>query len=41
MNWYPQRGVYSFFIRVKPGPLGFINIPSSRNNVDGLSQSIR
>ncbi|MBT8219389.1 MAG: hypothetical protein KJP00_06180 [Bacteroidia bacterium] len=35
MNWYPQRNVYSFFIRVKPGTLGFINIPSSRNNVDG------
>jgi len=38
MNWYPQRGVYSFFIRVKPGPLSFINIPSSRNNIDGLNQ---
>lgn len=37
MNWFPQRGVYSFFLRVKPGPLGWINIPSSRNNVDGLS----
>lgn len=37
MNWFPQRGVYSFFLRVKPGPLGWINIPSSRNNVDGIS----
>lgn len=38
MSWYPQRRVYNFYIRVKTGPLSFINIPSSRNNVDSLTQ---
>ncbi len=33
-NWQPLRGTYSFFLRVKPGALDFINIPYSKNNVD-------
>ena len=36
MSWQPQRGTYSFFIRVKPSSLGFLNIPYSRNNVDNF-----
>lgn len=33
-NWQPQRGTYTFNIRVKPGTLDFIKIPYQRNNVD-------
>ena len=36
MNWQPQRGTYSFYIRVKPSSLDFINIPYRRNNADGF-----
>ena len=36
MSWQPQRGTYSFYIRVKPSSLGFLNIPYNRNNVDGF-----
>lgn len=36
MNWQPARGTYSFFIRVKPGTLDFINIPYKKNNADGF-----
>ncbi len=35
-NWQPRRGTYSFFIRVKPGRLGFINIPYQKNNADAF-----
>ena len=38
MSWFPERRVYNFYLRVKSGPLSFINIPSTRNNVDGLNQ---
>ena len=34
LSWQPQRGTYSFNIRVKPGTLDFIKIPYQRNNVD-------
>ena len=37
MNWQPTRGTYSFFIRVKPGSLDFINIPYNRNNADAFN----
>lgn len=33
-SWQPQRGTYSFNIRVKPGTLDFIKVPYQRNNVD-------
>ncbi|MCB0667368.1 MAG: hypothetical protein KDC80_16185 [Saprospiraceae bacterium] len=33
-NWAPQRGTYSFFIRVRQEPLSFIKIPYQRNNQD-------
>ncbi len=33
-NWQPLRGTYSFFLRVKPGALDFINIPYTKNNAD-------
>jgi hypothetical protein len=35
-NWQPQRGTYSFMLRVKPGTLDFIKIPYQRNNGDTL-----
>lgn len=34
MSWQPERGTYSFFLRVKPSSLDFLNIPYRRNNVD-------
>jgi lipopolysaccharide assembly outer membrane protein LptD (OstA) len=37
MNWQPTRGTYSFYIRVKPGSLDFINIPYNRNNADAFN----
>ena len=36
MSWQPERGTYSFFLRVRPGPLDFINIPYKKNNVDAF-----
>ncbi len=33
-SWQPQRGTYSFSVRVKPGTLEFIKIPYQRNNAD-------
>lgn len=36
-SWQPQRGTYSFNIRVKPGTLDFIKIPYQRNNADARS----
>ncbi len=35
MNWAPNRGSYTFYIRVKPGPLDFLEIPHNRNFRDG------
>lgn len=35
MNWAPTRGSYTFYIRVKPGPLDFLEIPHNRNFRDG------
>ena len=29
-NWQPERGTYSFFIRVKPSTLGFLDVPYNR-----------
>jgi len=37
-NWQPLRGTYSFYIRVKPGSLDFLNIPYNRTNGDGRGQ---
>lgn len=34
VSWQPQFGSYSFFIRVKPGKLDFINIPYRKNIQD-------
>ena len=37
MSWQPQRGTYSFYIRVKqPSQLDFLNLPYKRNNYDVL-----
>ena len=37
MSWQPQRGTYSFYIRVKqPSQLDFLNLPYRRNNYDVL-----
>ena len=33
-NWAPQRGTYSFYLRVNQTPLDFIKIPYQRNNQD-------
>lgn len=33
-NWAPQRGTYSFNLRVRQAPLDFIKIPYQRNNQD-------
>ncbi len=33
-NWAPQRGTYSFYLRVRQEPLGFIKIPYQKNNQD-------
>lgn len=33
-NWQPTVGTYSFYIRVKPGSLDFLNIPYNRTNAD-------
>ncbi len=35
MSWFPESGVYTFSLRVKPGSLGFINVPWGRNRFDG------
>jgi hypothetical protein len=36
VSWRPYLGAYSFYIRVKPGKLGFINIPYGKGQQDGL-----
>ncbi len=33
-SWAPERGTYSFTLRVKEGPLSFIKIPYQKNNQD-------
>ena len=33
-NWAPQRGTYSFFLRVRQEPLSFIKIPYQKNVQD-------
>ena len=35
MSWRPDRGSYSFFLRVKPSSLDFIEVPYKRNPIDG------
>ena len=36
-SWQPQRGTYSFYVRVKqPSQLDFLNLPYNRNNFDPL-----
>jgi hypothetical protein len=34
LSWQPTRGTYNFFIRVRPGSLGFIEVPYKKNNID-------
>lgn len=36
LNWQPERGTYTFFLRVKPGTLDFIKVPYNRNNADAF-----
>ena len=35
MSWQPERTTYSFFLRVKPSSLDFIELPYKKNNADG------
>lgn len=37
-NWQPRVGTYSFYIRVKPGSLDFLNIPYNRTNADARAR---
>ena len=37
LNVQPTRGTYSFYIRVKPGSMDFLNIPYNRNNADAFN----
>jgi hypothetical protein len=37
-TWQPRIGTYSFYIRVKPGSLDFLNIPYNRTNADARAQ---
>lgn len=34
MNWQPERGTYSFYLRVKPSSLDFLNVPYRKSNQD-------
>ena len=34
MSWQPQRGTYSFYLRVNPGSLDFISVPWNKNQYD-------
>ncbi len=36
LNWAPNRGTYSFFIRVKPGSMDFLKLPYEQNNADAI-----
>ncbi len=38
MSWQPDRTTYSFFLRVKPSSLDFIELPYQKNNADGRFQ---
>ncbi len=38
-GWFPQRGAYSFNIRVKSTTLDFLKYRYGRNNVDGLNDN--
>lgn len=35
-NWQPERGTYSFFLRVKQGSFDFLKIPYNKNRVDAV-----
>ena len=37
MSWQPQRGTYTFYLRVKPSTFGFINIPYRKNQFDAYT----
>ncbi len=37
MQWYPESGIYTFSLKVKPGSLGFISVPWGRNRFDGAN----
>ena len=34
VNWQPQRGTYSFFLKVTAPPLDFLKLPYNRNSYD-------
>lgn len=34
VSWQPERRTWSFFLRVRPGSLGFINVPVRKNFYD-------
>lgn len=36
MSWQPERTTYSFFLRVKPSSLDFIELPYRKNNADAF-----
>ena len=36
VSWQPRVSVYSFYLRVRPGRLDFINIPYGRNPQDAF-----
>ena len=38
MQWFPDSGIYSFSLKVKPGSLGFLQVPWGRNRFDAASQ---
>lgn len=37
MQWFPESGIYTFSLKVKPGSLGFISVPWGRNRFDGAN----
>ena len=37
LSWQPARGTYSFFLRVKPGTLGFIEVPYQQRNLNAFN----
>ncbi len=34
LNWQPERGTYSFYLRVDPGTLDFLKLPYRKNQFD-------
>ncbi len=38
VQWYPRNNIYSFSLKVKPGSLGFLQVPWGRNRFDAGSQ---